>query len=97
MTDTQYNDLRILILSTFKDVLTEKEAAECIGKSIGTLRNMVSKGKIAVHKPGGRKGPADSYFLKSDLYEYMTRNRVPSDKDLNMKASTYNNFKIKQA
>lgn len=90
MSDQQYNDLRLLILSTFKDVLTAQEAAECIGKSVKTLSNMVSKGEIAVHKPGGRKGPADSYFLKSDLFEYMTRNRIPSNKDLKMQASTYN-------
>lgn len=73
-----------------KDVLTEQEAAIFLGKkSVGSVRNLVSKGKLAVHKPEGRKGRADSYFLKSDLYQYMTRGRVESDSDLDCRAATH--------
>lgn len=80
-----------------KDVLTEDEAAIILDVEVCSLRSMCSRGEIAFHKPGGRKGRSKKYFLKTDLNEYMTRGRVAGEKDIESMASTYNFLKRKTA
>lgn len=79
-----------------KDVLTEQEAARWIGKKVSTLRSLTSRRVIAFHKPGGMNGTSDSYFLKTDLNEYMTRNRVRSQVEKDSQAASFN-FKRRSA
>jgi excisionase family DNA binding protein len=58
--------------------LTMAEAAQYLGISMTYLYRITSRGQIPHFKPGGKK----NYFLKSDLDNWLLRNRVRSIDEL---------------
>ena len=68
-----------------KKVLTFKEAAKFIDVSESHLYLLTSKSLIPHYKPNGKK----IYFKKSDLDNYIFRNRKSSDSELEQKAVDY--------
>ena len=64
------------------DMATAPEAAKILSKSIGTLYNMASKGRIPYYKPG-----KNLMFARSDLDAYLLRHRHSADYELADKAA----------
>lgn len=55
-----------------KGVFEQKQAAEFLGISESYLYKLTHQGQISYSRPGGKK----IYFLKSDLMEYIRRNKI---------------------
>jgi excisionase family DNA binding protein len=65
-----------------KRPMTVSEAAKYLGVSVGTVYKFTSRREIPFYKPrGGRV-----YFLKTDLEEFIFRNRSAANYELNQKA-----------
>jgi excisionase family DNA binding protein len=77
-------DLKMLKTSN-KAVLTFDQAAEYIGLSKSFLYKLTSTGGISCHKPNGKL----LYFSKSDLDNFMLRNRRSPNEEIEVKANTY--------
>lgn len=67
---------------------TVDEASEFLGISKSTLYKLTHKRKIRFSKPNGRK----IYFAKSDLIEWMSRNPVKTNEQIDEEASNYVTF-----
>jgi len=65
--------------------LSFSEAAEYLGVSKSYLYKFTSGAKIPHFKPNGKK----IYFKKSDLNNYLFRNRKASEQELEQKAVDY--------
>lgn len=65
--------------------LNLSESAEYLNISKSTLYKMTSQSKIIHFKPNGKK----IYFKKSDLNNYLLRNRRVSEQELEQKAVDY--------
>jgi len=61
-----------------KPILSLKEAALYLGISKSTLYKMTFDNKISHHKPSGKL----IYFQRKDLNNYLLRNRVKSNDEL---------------
>ena len=68
-----------------KDVLSFNEATKYLDLSCSYLYKLTSKGGIAHYKPEGKK----IYFLRTDLDNYLLRNRVKSADEIATEASTH--------
>ena len=62
--------------------LSSSEAVEYLNVSKSHLYKLTSNNRISFWKPGGKK----IYFKKSDLNNYLFRNRKASDQELEQKA-----------
>jgi len=65
--------------------LSFSEAAEYLNVSKSHLYKLTSTNRIAHYKPNGKK----IYFKKSDLNNYLFRNRKASDQELDQRATDY--------
>lgn len=65
--------------------LTLQEACNYLDLSSSTLYKLTSKNKIPHLKPNGKK----IYFRKSDLNDWLFRNRVSTAEELEQKAIDY--------
>ncbi len=70
--------------SPFEDHLTLKEAAKFLSLSPNTIYGLVHEGKIPSMKPSNQL-----YFDKSDLLEYLKKNKRSSVQDLEDGATSY--------
>jgi excisionase family DNA binding protein len=77
----------------FKEILTVKEAAAYIGVSVGGMHQYIYNSKIPCYKPTGAKG--NSYFKKSELDNFMLRNKKLADYEVSEKADAILNGEAK--
>lgn len=84
-----------LMLGFAKPVLTAKEAAAYCGLSVNYLHRLTSGKKIPFFKANG----GFLYFKRSELDDWMTRNRIAPDYELTAQAETFvrNNSKRTKA
>lgn len=68
-----------------KDVLTSDEAARYMGISRSYLYKLTMRCEIPFYKPTGKV----CYFKRSELEEYLLRNRCASAEELNDRALNY--------
>jgi excisionase family DNA binding protein len=73
----------------FKEGLTVREAAEYTGISSGTLYVLTHGRKIPFYKPLGKK----IYFKRSELDNFMFRNKQPADYEISEAADAKLNGK----
>ena len=71
--------------------LTLQEACNYLDLSSSTLYKLTSKNKIPHFKPNGKK----IYFRKSDLNDWLFRNRVSTAEELEQKAIDYVTLGVK--
>lgn len=64
-----------------------KEASEFLGLSVSYVYTLCNQKKLCHYKPNGKK----IYFLRQDLLDFMTRNKVSSESQVNDKAMEYIN------
>lgn len=79
--------LESLFLRGFKEVYTTPEAALYLGVSERHIYRLTASRKIIVYKPEGKL----CYFKKTDLDEYVLRNRIPTSAELQEQAIAYIN------
>lgn len=79
------NQIEKWALLSAKNMLTIDEAAIYIGLSKSKLYKMTSTREIAHSKPNGKQ----LYFDKSDLDEWMSKNRVIAQFEADTLASSY--------
>lgn len=91
MSSEEYNQLNYrldrierLALIGAKNVLSLEETSELTGFSIGHLYRLTSQKQIP-HFKKNRK----LYFLKSDIEEWLTEQRVLTNSEIESKATTY--------
>lgn len=73
---------------SFKVMLTVKEASQYTGYSAAHIRRLVYNRKLPYYKP--EEGGSGKLFLKrTDLDEYMSENRYPSERELGERAATH--------
>jgi excisionase family DNA binding protein len=68
----------------FKEILTIEDASEYIGVTVGSIYQYVNKKQIPYYKPSGEKGR--SYFKKSELNDFMLRNKILANYEVSDKA-----------
>lgn len=68
-----------------KPILTFEEGCQYTGLSKSWMYKLTSTGKIPFYKPEGRK----IYFKKSDLEDWMLRNRQSSNAEIERKATKH--------
>lgn len=68
-----------------KEVLTSSEAARYMGVSKSYLYKLTMKGEIPHFKPMGKM----CYFNRKEVEEWLQRNRVATDAELNKRAKNY--------
>lgn len=68
-----------------KSVFTVKEAALFMGVTEQTVRNQVRRKEIPAYKPNQNK----LYFKKSELEDWMLRNRVKTEAEVQSEAKEY--------
>jgi excisionase family DNA binding protein len=73
------------IISTQKEVLTSDEAAKYMGVSKSYLYKLTMRQQIPHYKPMGKM----VYFNRLELEEWLQRNRVSTEDEINEKAQTY--------
>jgi excisionase family DNA binding protein len=73
------------IISTTKEVLTSTEAAQYMGISKSYLYKLTMTGAIPCYKPTGKM----VYFNRHELEDWLQRNRVSSNDELESKAQEY--------
>ena len=83
------NELKELIEKDER--LTLQEACGYLDLSTSTLYKLTSKNKIPHFKPNGKK----IYFRKSDLNDWLFRNRVSTAEELEQKAIDYVTLGVK--
>lgn len=83
--EKRVESLEVFVRVAFKQVLTAQEAAVYIGVGYDRIRALVAQREIPHYKgPGGR-----SFFKKSELDEWMMGERVLTNRELELKASTF--------
>ena len=66
-----------------KEVLTRAEAAVYLGISLGYINQLCANRAITFYKPLGKM----TYFKRSELEEWMCRNKVKTIKEINSQAA----------
>lgn len=66
-----------------KEVLTLQEACRYLGISKSKMYKMTSGNRITFYKPEGKA----IYFRKSDLQNFMLRNKVESDEEIESRSA----------
>ena len=64
-----------------------EEASRFLGLSVSYIYTLCNKKKIGHYKPNGKK----IYFSRQDLLDFILRNKVSSDSQINDKALAYLN------
>lgn len=73
------------IINCKKDVLTSDEAARYMGISKSYLYKLTMRGEIPHYKPMGKM----CYFNRTELEDWLQRNRVSSDIEISQQAAAY--------
>lgn len=73
------------IISCTKEVLTSEEAAAYMGISKSYLYKLTMRREIPHYKPTGKI----VYFNRLELEEWLQRNKVRTDEELNQQAAAY--------
>lgn len=68
-----------------KEVLTSEEAARYLGVSKSYLYKMTMRKEIPHYKPMGKM----CYFNREELEQWLQRNRIATDEELNQQAAAY--------
>ena len=68
-----------------KNVWNYDDVVEYTGFTYGSVKNYVSRGEIPHYKPLGGK----VFFKKSEIEEWLLRNRVSSNEELETKAANW--------
>ena len=63
-------------------ILNPKQAAEFLNITLSTVYKYIHLKAIPYYKPRAK----NVYFLESELREYVLSNRIPSDKELEVRA-----------
>lgn len=82
--EERFNRLEATTLIGVKNTLTAEEAAIYTGYTIKGIYTMTSQRRIPHFKKNGKL-----YFKKPELDEWMTDNRIMTDREINSKAETY--------
>ncbi|MCQ2271154.1 MAG: helix-turn-helix domain-containing protein [Bacteroidales bacterium] len=73
------------IINCTKEVLTSEEAAAYMGISKSYLYKLTMRREIPHYKPTGKI----VYFNRLELEEWLQRNKVRTDEELNQQAAAY--------
>lgn len=71
--------------SADQEFYQSKDAAVILGVSVGYLYQLMHRNEISYWKPNGKL----AYFSKSDLTNWITRNRISSTEELSAKSLSY--------
>lgn len=82
--DERFNRLEALTLIGSKATLTAEEAALYTGYTLKGIYEFTSQKKIPHYKKNGRL-----YFKKTELDEWLTENRIKTNKEIDIEATTY--------
>lgn len=74
---------RLLIIGS-KEVLTTSDVALLLNISESRVRHLASAREIPYYKQGSR-----TYFKKSEIEEWQLSQRIPTNKEIKRKATTY--------
>lgn len=74
---------RLLIIGS-KEVLTTSDVALLLNISESRVRHLASAKEIPYYKQGGR-----TYFKKSEIEEWQLSQRIPTNKEIKRRATTY--------
>lgn len=74
---------RLLIISS-KEVLTTSDVALLLNISESRVRHLASAREIPYYKQGSR-----TYFKKSEIEEWQLSQRIPTNKEIKRRATTY--------
>lgn len=74
---------RLLIIGS-KEVLTTSDVALLLNVSESRVRHLTSAKEIPYYKQGGR-----TYFKKSEIEEWQLSQRIPTNKEIKRRATTY--------
>jgi excisionase family DNA binding protein len=72
-------------IQTIKEMLTTEEAAEFMGVSLSSIYKMTHRMDVPVYKPDGKK----VYLKRSELVDYMSKNRLKSNDEIKQEAINY--------
>lgn len=73
-----------LILLSAKEALTVSEVALMLGISESRVRHLTSEKEIPYYKQG-----KNTYFKKSEVENWMLKDRIPTNDEIRSKATTY--------
>lgn len=82
--DERFNRLEAATLIGAKETLTAEEAALYTGYALKGIYTLTSNKQIPHYKRNGKL-----YFKKTELDEWMTENRIMTEKEICSKATTY--------
>lgn len=74
---------RLLIIGS-KEVLTTSDVALLLNISESRVRHLASAREIPYYKQGSR-----TYFKKSEIEEWQLSQRIPTNKEIKRRATTY--------
>ena len=74
-----------LLVATQPKPLTLKEAAEFLDFSRSYLYRLTSQGRVPCYKPEGKR----VYFDRAELVDWLKRNRIRPQEEIEEKASSY--------
>lgn len=74
---------RLLVIGS-KEVLTTSDVALLLNVSESRVRHLTCAREIPYYKQGGR-----TYFKKSEIEEWQLSQRIPTNKEIKRKATTY--------
>lgn len=76
--------LELLVILSSKEALNTREVALMLNLSESRIRHMTSDREIPYYKQGGKV-----FFKKSEIEKWQLQNRVPTNQEINNKATTY--------
>jgi len=87
--ETELKEIRQLLTAQTDEPLNIDEACKYLSLSKSFVYKLTSKGQIPYFKPNNKK----IYFKKSELNEWLFRNRINTDDELVIVAENYLNKK----
>lgn len=82
--DDRLERIERLILLSAKEALTVSEAALMLGLSVDRVRHLTQEKELPYYKQGKR-----TYFKKSEIEDWMLKERVPTNSEINSQATTH--------
>lgn len=83
-TEERLERIERLLLISAKEALTVPEAALMIGVGESRIRHLASERNIPYYKRG-----KNLFFSKSELVNWMLQDRIPTNAEIDSKASTH--------
>lgn len=81
---SEFEELKMLIISSMKNVLNVEETAFYIGITADRVRHLMKDRVIPYYIQGKR-----AYFKREEIEAYLTKNRAMSLEESNQKADNY--------